>query len=475
MKNKSSFVSGNFNVIHNGHIRLFKFARSLSDKLIVGLYSDDIASDSVEINMNDRLEALKEINIIDEIVIIEKNLKVTLNQIKPDFIVKGFEFQNKVNEESKIIKGTKCQLVFSSGEVNLSINENEYNKKNNLFSIPNDYLLRHKINKKKIVSTINKFKKLKILVIGDLILDEFIQCSPVGMSRETNNIVYTINNKKEYIGGAGIVAAHAAAFGSTVNLISSCGKDKNGDFVYKKLKESNVNAHLVRSSLVNTIKKTRYSHEAQNLFRLNYLNKNLLNKRISNEIYRKFKKLSDDIDILIFSDFNYGCLDNDLVKKITSQCLSKKIMVCADSQSSSQAGDISQYQNCNLITPTELEARMSINDNKSGLIVLLEKLRNKTHSNNIILTLGKDGVLIHQFNNTSNKYFNDTIDALNKNPVNTSGAGDALLIGATCALKISNDIWLSSLIGSLMSAIQVSREGNLAISANDIINELNYK
>ena len=149
-------------------------------------------------------------------------------------------------------------------------------------------------------------------------------------------------------------------------------------------------------------------------------------------------------------------------------------MVCADSQSSSQAGDISQYQNCNLITPTELEARMSINDNKSGLIVLLEKLRNKTHSNNIILTLGKDGVLIHEFNNTSNKYFNDTIDALNKNPVNTS-AGDALLIGATCALKISNDIWLSSLIGSLMSAIQVSREGNLAISANDIINQLNYK
>ena len=137
-------------MIHNGHIRLFKFARSLSDKLIVGLYSDDIASDSVEINMNDRLEALKEINIIDEIVIIEKNLKVTLNQIKPDFIVKGFEFQNKVNEESKIIKGTKCQLVFSSGEVNLSINENEYKKKNNLFSIPNDYLLRHKINKKKL-------------------------------------------------------------------------------------------------------------------------------------------------------------------------------------------------------------------------------------------------------------------------------------------------------------------------------------
>ena len=82
-----------------------------------------------------------------------------------------------------------------------------------------------------------------------MILDEFIQCSPVGMSRETNNIAYTINNKKEYIGGAGIVAAHAAGLWihCKSNLII-CGKDKNGDFVYKKLKESNVNAHLVRSS-----------------------------------------------------------------------------------------------------------------------------------------------------------------------------------------------------------------------------------
>ena len=89
-------------MIHNGHIGLFKFARSLSDKLIVGLYSDDIASDSVEINMNDRLEALKEINIIDEIVIIKK-FKVTLNQIT-DFIVKVLSFRIKLMKSLKLLK-----------------------------------------------------------------------------------------------------------------------------------------------------------------------------------------------------------------------------------------------------------------------------------------------------------------------------------------------------------------------------------
>ena len=104
LKNKSSFVSGNFNVIHNGHIRLFKFARSLSDKLIVGLYSDDIASDSVEINMNDRLEALKEINIIDEIVIIKK-FKSDFKSNKTRFHSKKvLSFRIKLMKSLKLLK-----------------------------------------------------------------------------------------------------------------------------------------------------------------------------------------------------------------------------------------------------------------------------------------------------------------------------------------------------------------------------------
>ena len=147
-------------------------------------------------------------------------------------------------------------------------------------------------------------------------------------------------------------------------------------------------------------------------------------------------------------------------------------MTSADSQTSSQFGDISQYQDCDLITPTELEARSSLNDSQSGLIILLEKLRKKTKVSNIILTQGKDGLLIHHFDKNNNNYSNDTLIAMNKNPLNTSGAGDALLVGASCTLKISGNIWLSAFMGNLMSAIQISREGNTPINFDELSNEI---
>ncbi len=470
MSNKISFISGNFNVIHNGHIRLFKFAKSISDKLIIGLYCDKLASESVYINQNLRLEALREINLIDKIVIIKKNLKSTLIQINPDLIVKGLEFQNEDNEELEIIKGTKCQLVFSSGEVDLSLEINKNNLKNNNKIVLNDYFNRHNINKTQINSVINKFKNLKVLVIGDLIIDEFIECNPIGMSKETNSIVYSFYKQNKYLGGAGIVAAHASALGCKVHLLSSCGKDENGSFINEKLKKYHVKSEIIKTGMINTVKKTRFYNDNHSVFRLNYLNNKLLSRNLSDKIFNKFEKLSNNIDLVIFSDFNYGCLDKNLTKRISDICLKKNIMISADSQTSSQYGDISQYQNCDLITPTELEARSSLNDSQSGLIILLEKLRKQTKAKNIILTQGKDGLIIHHFDNKN--YYNDALSSLNLNPLNTSGAGDALLVGASCALKISGDIWLSAFIGNLMSAIQISREGNTPIQFNELSDKI---
>jgi rfaE bifunctional protein kinase chain/domain len=472
MSNKLSFISGNFNVIHSGHIRLFKFAKSLSKKLIIGLYSDETASESVFVNEELRKESLKEINLIDEVIIIKKDLKETINEIKPDYIVKGLEFQSTNNIEHEIIKGTKCQLVFSSGESNLLSNRVFDERNNNYLKLPQNFLNRYKINKKKIISTINDFNKLRVLVIGDLIVDEYVECLPIGMSKETNNIVYNFEKKTKYLGGAGIVAAHTSALGARVTLISNCGKDEDGKFILEKLQEYNIKSNIIITDIDNTIKKTRFNFDNVNLFRLNYLNKNLLNKKLSNKIFNEFNKLKNNLDLVIFSDFNYGFLDEELISKIMKICDQNNIMVTADSQTSSQYGDIGQYQNSHLITPTELEARSTLNDNKSGLVVLLEKLRKKTNVKNIILTQGKDGLIIHHYDEKKKVHSNDTLSALNEKPLNISGAGDALLVGSSCALKVTNNIWLSALIGNIMSAIQISKEGNVPIELNTLLRKV---
>ena len=82
------------------------------------------------------------------------------------------------------------------------------------------------------------------------------------------------------------------------------------------------------------------------------------------------------------------------MRKIITWAKSRKIFIAADSQSSSQLGDVSRFVGVDLITPTEYEARLALKDQDNGLVVLAERLKKKANSANVLLKLGKEGVLI---------------------------------------------------------------------------------
>ena len=162
MKKKIAFISGNFNIIHAGHIRLFKFAKSIAENLIIGLYSDKLSNESY-INENLRFDSLNELQIIDKCLIIRSSLEKIIKKIKPDFIIKGLEFQNAYNEEAEYIDSIDCKMVFSSGEISFSsskLMEKIFSPVES-FKLPNDYLIRHKISKSNITKIINNFQKKK--------------------------------------------------------------------------------------------------------------------------------------------------------------------------------------------------------------------------------------------------------------------------------------------------------------------------
>ena len=87
-----------------------------------------------------------------------------------------------------------------------------------------------------------------------------------------------------------------------------------------------------------------------------------------------------------------------LVEKIIKLAKENKTYLVADSQSSSQIGDVSRFKNVNLITPTEHEARVSLKNYDDGLVIIAEKLRKITNNEHLILTLGKDGIVIQTKN-----------------------------------------------------------------------------
>ena len=188
---------------------------------------------------------------------------------------------------------------------------------------------------------------------------------------------------------------------------------------------------------------------------------------------QQLEAVISDIDLLVFSDFNYGCLPDNVVEKMTR--LAKKYQICtvADSQSSSQIGDVSRYKHMDLLTPTEREARIAMRDHSSGLVVLAEKLRQSTATIDILLKLGEEGVLIHASGDGDPEFVTDRIVALNTSPKDVAGAGDSMLITAAMMLRAGGSIWEAALLGSIAASLQVGRLGNQPLQLQELLESIN--
>ena len=150
-------------------------------------------------------------------------------------------------------------------------------------------------------------------------------------------------------------------------------------------------------------------------------------------------------------------------------------MMVADSQSSSQVGDVSRFKNTVLLTPTEREARLALGNYEDGLVVLAELLRKKTNALNIAITLGSEGLLIHANGSDEVNWLTDRLPTLNTAPKDVAGAGDCLLVSAAMALALGRPVWESLYLGSVAAACQVGRIGNMPLTAAELLTETQRK
>ena len=477
MKKKLVLVSGNFNVLHPGHMRLFRLAKEHGDWLIVAVNSDELAGINAHVSENLRLDGVKSNSMVDEAFIADENIIKIIKRIRPDIVVKGKEHEFEFNEEESILNAYGGKLVFSSGEAifsSIDLIRREFNFFDpKTISLPEKFLNRHQISKSYLRAIVNDFSKLRIAVIGDLIIDEYIICDPLGMSQEDPTIVVTPVDVKRFIGGAGIVAAHAAGLGAKVNFFSITGNDEARNYALSSLETCNVNTHLFLDESRPTTLKQRYRSKGKSLLRVSYLHETAVSQQLQDNLFNAVSNVINEVDLLVFSDFNYGCLPQLLVERISTLASDKSIFMAADSQSSSQLGDISRFKGMNLITPTEREARISTRNREAGLVVLAEELRLSSNSKNILLKMGQEGLLIHACGkNKKDEWLTDRIDALNSSPKDVAGAGDSLLITSALAMVSGANIWEAASLGSLAAAIQVGRVGNTPLSGIELSREL---
>jgi rfaE bifunctional protein kinase chain/domain len=474
---RTVFVSGHFNVLHPGHLRLLRFAKECGERLIVAVESDRIAGDAAHVHEQLRLEGLQSNAWVDDSFISDEPVTEVIARLQPDIVVKGKEHELRVNSEQEAVEKYGGRLLFSSGETifsSLDLIRKEFNELDpRTISLPREYLERHGIKPSRLKELLQNFSKLSVCVVGDLIIDEYITCQPLGMSQEDPTIVVMPVDSTRFVGGAGIVAAHAAGLGASVRFFSATGNDKTREFALEQLDAFGVNAKLLIDDSRPTTLKQRYRSKGKSLLRVSHLHQGAIPISLQKQILAELEQVMRGVDLLVFSDFNYGCLPQSLVEQLISMGKRYGVILAADSQSSSQVGDISRFGGMDIVTPTEREARISTRSHEDGLVVLAELIRQQASAKNILLKLGEEGLLVHAgYGNKADDWLTDRVDALNSAPKDVAGAGDSLLITSAMALAGGGSIWEAACLGSLAAAVQVGRVGNTPLRADELLREL---
>lgn len=470
---KKVFVSGRFNVLHPGHVRLLRFARDCGDRLVVGVESDEVAGSLAHVPESLRLEGVRSCAFVDEAFIMDCSPVELIRRLKPSVVVKGREHESRQHPELPVLEGYGGKLLFSSGEVefsSLDLIKREFSGEPRLDGVlPKGFMVRHNISVDRLRELLALFAQRRLLVVGDVIVDEYISCDPLGMSQEDPTLVVRPIDTKRFIGGASIVAAHAATLGAKSTLVSVVGDDSEAGFALEEGHRFGVHSVFIHDDTRPTTLKTRFRCEGKTLLRVSRLQQGHISTALREVLTTAALKALDDADVMIFSDFNYGVLSTATVESLSDRCASLGIVRCADSQSSSQIGDIGRFKNMDLLTPTEREARISTRNTDDGLTVLAERLRIATSAKNVFLKLGAEGALVCPELGDQQPWPPDRIEALNPSPKDVAGAGDSMLVAASLALASGANIWEAACLGSIAAAIQVGRVGNTPVSALEIM------
>ena len=469
---------GHFNLIHPGHLRYLQHAKSLADKLVVAIRSDkELDNDSFgqHFTEDERAESVANLQVVDYVIILSNStFDGLIKAIKPKALVLGKEFEQKQPKKIRLALSAvneEVRVVFHAGETHYStsnlLHGNVLDIEDRSKKQLNSICKNHNITLNSLQDRLNRFSDSKLIVIGDTIVDNYVACDALGMSAEAPVLVVKELENREFIGGAAIVASHVAALNAKCHYISVVGEDDQSNIVSKSLIEQGVSTELIVDSSRPTTYKTRYMVENQKLFRVSRMKNHKISEKIEREIIDKLTVLAPDIDGILVSDFVYGVVTQNMLDAISDLSREFDIELYGDLQCSSQVGKVSKFHGFDLITPTEKESRVALDDNESGIEWIANTLLKDTKSKNILMKLGSDGFIAYD---NSNSIERQNFPALSINPVDVTGAGDSLFAAMSVSLSSGASLVEASVIGTCMASLAVKEVGNTPISKEKLNN-----
>jgi len=311
---------GIFDLLHPGHIHHFEAAKREGDILIVTITPDEYVGKGPGrpvFNQRLRAESVAALHCVDYVAINEWPTAVeTIKKLKPDVYTKGSDYANRENDltgqiykEEEAIKSIGGRLHFTdeisfSSTKLLNLHFDVYPER------AQDFLeqFRYRYSAEDIIKHLNELRKMKVLVIGDTIIDQYHYCRTLGKSPKDNIIATKYLDEETFAGGALAAANHIAGFCEDVHLVTCLGTQNSyEEFILTHLKP-NIKPKFFYRGDAPTIVKRRFVEPdlLSKMFEICYLDDGELPEHLNEEVSNYLWTNASDYDLVLVADFGHG-------------------------------------------------------------------------------------------------------------------------------------------------------------------------
>ena len=469
---------GVFDLVHLGHIRYFYGAKKEGDILVVTLTADQFVKRGPGrpiFNEQLRAEQVACLEVVDYVAIVpEATALSAIRAIRPAVYAKGPDYQEKhkditgmITAEEKAVRAVGGKLVITH-----DITFSSSNLLNTFFDnypeATRAYLRRlaRNFSIDKIMEYLDASRNLKVLVIGDAIIDQYHYCAPLGKSSKEPLIVHLYDSHEDFCGGALASANHVAQVTPRTHLVSVLGKrDSWQDFINNHL-EAPVRAKYFMRPDANTTIKRRYISSTGNrkVFEVCYMNDKPISPEIEKKIQAHLRASLPKVDLVVVNDFGHGFLTPGLINTISRGA--KKLAVNVQTNSANMGFNlITKYPRADFVCIDEQELRFATHDKQADIKVLIKREQKQLRSRLIITTRGSKGSMSY-----APGIGFTTSPALTPRVVDPVGAGDAFFAYTAPCFASGVPVPVICFIGNVVGALAVQIVGNRsAVKKVDVI------
>jgi len=326
------------------------------------------------------------------------------------------------------------------------------------------------IDKEKLVSYIKKLSEPKVLVVGDLALDEMIYGDAERISREAPVLILQHTRTKLILGGASNAAHNASTLnGGKVGVIGVCGEDYQSGQLIETFEKANVDCrYLVKDPTRKTTTKTRISGSittsiTQQIVRVDRQTNALISKTTEDKVIENLEKAIPEYDAVVLSDYHIGTLTKRVVETTIKLANKFNKIVVVDAQR-----DLGSYKNVTSMTPNHPDTEKSVGfeiKTELDLEKAGDKLLSESKAKAVLITCGADGMFVAE---PKKKY--TKIPVFNKSEVfDVTGAGDTVTAVYTLALAAGADFVYAAIIGNIAASLVVRQFGCATTTVDELI------